>query len=93
MSAAGAEAALCCLFKAHAGLQVLAQELQAFAGSRGKAQGRVTVIADLQACRLAAEVGLVADQGDLGRVGLLVEELRPEREGIGSLGGRGVHHQ
>ncbi|MNT36706.1 hypothetical protein D3C72_1728070 [compost metagenome] len=53
----------------------------------------MAVIADLQANRLAAEVGLVTDQGDLGRVGLLVEELGPEGEGIGRLGCRGIHHQ
>ena len=53
VAAAGAEAAFGGLLVTHAGFQVLAQQIQAGAGSGRQADGHMAIAADFQGHRLA----------------------------------------
>lgn len=82
----GTETALSRLLVAHAGFQVLAQQLQAIGGFGRQADGHMAVVADFQANVLLAEVGFVANQGDLAGVWALFQKFRPQGKGSAASG-------
>ncbi|MNR24810.1 hypothetical protein D3C85_1419140 [compost metagenome] len=91
---AGAEAAFRGLFVAHARFEVLTQQLQAkVCGFSTEGNGDMAIAALFHRNRFTAKVGLVTDQGHLGWVRTLLEELWPEGERIVGLWRRSVHHQ
>ncbi|MOA50548.1 hypothetical protein D3C78_1735770 [compost metagenome] len=73
---------------------MVTQQLQAAIDILGaEGDSHMAVVTLLQAHGFTAEVGLVTDQRDVARVRALIEELRPEGEGIAGFGCRGVDHQ
>ncbi|MNJ64344.1 hypothetical protein D3C77_602900 [compost metagenome] len=94
MAPTGTETTLCRLFITHAGLQVVAQQLQPCVVPFGAEGDRhMAVIALFQRYPLTTQVGLVANQRDLGRVWPLVEKFWPQGERVAGLGRGGIHHQ
>ena len=89
----GAEAAFGGLFEAHAGFQMLAQQVQAGSRLGRQGDGYVAVVAGFQGNGFARQIGFVANQGDPRRIRFAVEKLRPQGERIGGFRRRGVHHQ
>ena len=72
---------------------MLAQQLQAIGGFGRQADGHMAVVADFQANVLLAEVGFVANQGDLAGVWALFQKFRPQRKRVGRFRSGGIHHQ
>ena len=88
-----AEAAFRGLLVAHAGLEVLTQQIQTVRRSGAEADRDMAIGAHFNAHRFTAEVRLVTNQGDFGRIRALLQKLGPQREGVIRFRCRRIHHQ
>ena len=93
MAPPGAEQALSGLLITHAGLEVVAQQVDALAAAGAEVQADATVGGGLLADCGTDQVDLVVDQGDLRRIRLLIEKLGPQANRVVGLWLAGIDHQ